>query len=186
MQQYNISKNLSEEDWLTLEPLTKTRTLNNKDFLLLEGDVAKEIYWIKKGMLRSFYYNEKKEEITYCITFENSLMTALTSFISGSPTPENIQAIGQVELLAIHKESVDRLCANSLKWTTFFKQLIEEQFMVLENKLFNIQKYSAKKRYEKLIEEQPQYVQHIPVQYLASYLNVTPRHLSRIRNEVQL
>jgi len=186
MREYITSKKLNEEDWLTLAPSITTRTLHNKDFLLVQGDVAKEIYWIKKGMLRSFYYNEKNEEITYCITFENSLMTALSSFISGLPTPENIQAIGPVELLVIHKDSVDKHCKNSLKWTTFFKQLIEEQFMVLENKLFNIQKYSAKKRYEKLIEEQPQYVQQIPVQYLASYLNITPRHLSRIRREIEL
>jgi len=177
---------MTEADCEALELLTKTKKFKNKEFLIQENSVSKEIVWIKKGMLRSFYYNNKGEEITYCIAFENSLMTALSSFISGTPSQENIQTIGDVELISITKENVDKLCENNLKWTNFFKIMIEEQFIELENQLFNIQRYTAKKRYEKLMSEFPVYVQRIPVQYLATYLNITPRHLSRIRKEINL
>lgn len=186
MKSYLESKNLTAGDWSELELLLIPKRLKNKEYLIQENSVSKELVWIQKGMLRSFYYNDKSEEITYCITFENSLMTALSSFISGSPSQENIQAIGDVELLSISKENVQHLCEESLKWTVFFKSLVEEQFIELENKLFNIQRHDAKKRYQKLITEFPIYVQHIPVQYLASYLNITARHLSRIRKEITL
>jgi len=34
------------------------------------------------------------------------------------------------------------------------------------------------------MKNQPEYIQHIPLQYLASYLGVSQRHLSRIRKEI--
>lgn len=168
-----------------LMPFAKIKVLQDKEFLIQQGCVSKEITWIKKGMLRSFYLSEKNEEITYCFGFEGSLMTALSSYISNSPTQENIQSVGETELLSVQKEVIDKLCVNSLEWTIFFKQLIEDQFIELEDKLFNIQKYSAKTRYLKLLENQPQYIHNIPLQYLATFLNVTPRHLSRIRKEIR-
>ncbi|MNT98592.1 hypothetical protein D3C72_2412100 [compost metagenome] len=59
------------------------------------------------------------------------------------------------------------------------------QYLELEKRLFIFQKDKAKKRYIDLLENQPGYVQKIPLQYLASYLGITPRHLSRLRKEIQ-
>ena len=39
-------------------------------------------------------------------------------------------------------------------------------------------------RYGNLIKNQPEYIQNIPLQYVASYLGITQRHLSRIRKEI--
>ncbi len=187
MKDYFISQHLlTEQEWKELECLTHQKVLQNKEVLIHEGRIAKELVWIEKGMLRSFYLNDKSEEITYCLTFEKSLMTALSSFITGKASEETIQSIGTTHLYSISKESVDQLCHDNLKWTQFFKTLIEEQYIELENKLFSIQKHNAKVRYEKLLKEYPHYIQQVPVNFLATFLNITPRHLSRIRKEVDL
>lgn len=89
-------------------------------------------------------------------------------------------------MYVLYKADVDKLCADSIVWTNFFKQLLEEQFMELEEKLFDIQRLEAKDRYLKLLHNHPHYIQQIPGIYLASFLNVTPRHLSRIRKEAHL
>lgn len=174
------------ELWHTLEPLLTERILENKEMLISEGTVANQIVWIKQGVLRSYFLTEEGEERTYCITFDESMMTAMTSFISGQPTKENIQSIGTTSIYTLPKAEVDRLCENNIQWTMFFKQLLEEQFMELEEKLLDIQRLDAKARYVKLLDKHPHYIQHISGIYLASFLNISTRHLSRIRKEVVL
>ena len=166
------------------EQLLTIRHLQKGDFFISEGKYCKEVAFIKSGILRSFFTPESGEEITYCITFPNALMTAYSSFITAQPTPENIQAIASCELLVIQKTDIDNLSQSSPNWIKFFKIIAEQQYIELEKRLFLFQKEKAKKRYLDLIENQPAYIQQIPLQYLASYLGVTPRHLSRLRKEI--
>jgi hypothetical protein len=62
--------------------------------------------------------------------------------------------------------------------------MAEQQYIELERRFFQFQKNTAAQRYKELLINQPEYVQNIPLQYLASYLGITQRHLSRIRSEV--
>ncbi|MGL5275762.1 Crp/Fnr family transcriptional regulator [Myroides sp.] len=181
-----LSNVMNQELWHTLLPLLHEEVLDNKEMLIREGEIADKIVWIRAGVLRSYFLLEDGQERTYCITFDESMMTAMTSFISKQPSKENIQSIGKTELYVLYKADVDKLCENNIVWTIFFKQLLEEQFMELEEKLFDIQRLEAKERYLKLLQYYPQYIQRIPGIYLASFLNITPRHLSRIRKEAHL
>jgi ribosomal protein L10 len=58
--------------------------------------------------------------------------------------------------------------------------------MELETRFFQLQRDSAAQRYSTLLTNHPDYIQNIPLQYLASYLGITQRHLSRIRKEITL
>ena len=55
---------------------------------------------------------------------------------------------------------------------------------LLKKYCFQLQKNNALQKYELLLKNQPEYIQQIPLQYLASYLGITQRHLSRIRKEI--
>ena len=175
---------LSATELDQLDPLITKRTLKKGDFLIREGKICDEVVFIKKGILRSFYYSDKAEEITYCLTFPGNMMTAFSSFITGNPTEETIQALTDAELVVIKKENLEKLYQKSNAWLKLGKHLSELQYIGLENRIFGYQKYSAKKRYEELLAKQAEFIQNVPVQYLASYLNITPRHLSRLRREI--
>lgn len=175
---------LTNADIHDFQHLGIIKHLQKGDFFISEGKSCKEAAFIKSGILRSFFTPESGEEITYCITFPNTLMTAYSSFITSLPTLENIQAMAPCELLVIQKTDIDQLAKSSISWITFFKIIAEQQYIELEKRLFLFQKEKAKKRYMDLLENQPTYVQQIPLQYLASYLGITPRHLSRLRKEI--
>lgn len=177
---------LTDDELNQLDPYMTKRTLKKGDFLIREGKVCDEVVYISSGILRSFYLSDKGEEITYCLTFEGNMMTAFSSLITGKPTEEAIQALTDVELLAIKKANLDALYESANAWLKVGKYLTELQYVGLENRIFSYQKYSAKKRYEELMAKQPGHVLKIPVQHLASFLNITPRHLSRLRKEISL
>ncbi len=95
-----------------------------------------------------------------------------------------MQAITSAELWTIKKHSIDKLATDSLKWTKYLKMVAEEQYLELEKRVFQLQKETASQRYANLLKNHPEFIQQLPLQYLASYLGITQRHLSRIRSEI--
>jgi CRP-like cAMP-binding protein len=175
---------LTDDEIENLIHLSTKRDLNKTDYFIHEGETCKEVAFVLSGTFRSFYISDKGEEITYCITFPNNLMTAYSSFITGQSTDENIQAITSVELLVIPKNKIDDLAMKNANWVKFLKIVAEQQYIELEKRIFQLQKNNALQRYSDLIKNQPEYIQNIPLQYLASYLGITQRHLSRIRRDI--
>ena len=177
---------LSDKDLQIMEGLPISKTLKKGAFLIQEGKICNEIAFIQSGILRSFYINNEGDEITNCITFEKQLMSAFSSFITQKPTEENIQAIVDTELLILKRSDMEMLYENSSAWQKVGRFLTEMQYVEMEQRTVSFQKQTAKQRYEALIEQQPNYIKFIPLQYLASYLGITPRHLSRLRKEISL
>jgi CRP-like cAMP-binding protein len=164
--------------------LLSSRTLKKSEYFIQEGQTCNQVAFVLSGGLRTYYTSDKGEEITYCITFPNSLITAYSSFLTAQPTQENIQAITKTELLIIQKNKFETLSHQNLNWILFLKIIAEQQYIELEKRIFQLQKSDAKKRYVDLVKNQPEFIQKIPLHYLASYLGITQRHLSRIRKEL--
>ena len=180
-QQFNILTNNEIADFVQNSTL---KVIKKDDFFIRQGEACREVAFIVNGIFRSFYISDKGEEITYCITFPSNLITAYSSFITGSSTSENIQAICDVELLVVPKYIIDDFSNKNPNWVKFLKVIAEQQYIELEKRIFQLQKSNALQRYSDLINNQPEYLRKIPLQYLASYLGITQRHLSRIRKEI--
>jgi CRP-like cAMP-binding protein len=162
---------------------TEVKILSKGDFYSREGDTSNNAAFVVSGILRSFYTSDDGNDFTYCITFPNNFTTAYSSFITGLPTEENIQAITPVEIFVFEKNKIEQLASGNPKWAQFLKTFAEQQYIELEKRIFQLHKYNAAQRYQTLLKNHPEYLQQIPLQYLASYLGVTQRHLSRIRKE---
>lgn len=178
---FNLFSEREIEEFLQLFELRK---VNKNDYFIHEGERCREVAFIKSGIFRSFYLSDDGKDMTYCFRFPNTLMAAYSSFISGSLSKENMQAINDAELLVLKKESMDVIVQDDLNWTKFLKIIAEQEYLELENRFFQLQRDSASQRYAALLENYPDYIQKIPLQYLASYLGITQRHLSRIRKEI--
>ena len=164
--------------------LGKAKSFKKDGFFIREGMVCREVGFVISGTFRSFYYSHKNEEITYCFTFPRTLISAYSSYISGQGTPENIQAITDAEIFAIPKHHIEQLVESKPKWLLFSKIIAEQQYLEMEKRIFTLQKETAEVKYRQLLQEQPEYLQEIPLQFIASYLGITQRHLSRIRKQI--
>lgn len=161
---------------------TRIKYLEKGDFFIRAGEYCQEVGFVEEGICRSFYSSQNKEEVTYCFSFPNNLLAAYSSFISNSPSQENLQALTAMKLCVISKYELDKLIENSSTWLLFAKILAEQQYLELEQRIFLLQREKAIVRYEDLLKKHPTYLQQVPLQYLASYLGISMRHLSRIRN----
>lgn len=175
---------LTEAEISELIELASIRKLKKGDFFIGEGKVCSEVAFIQSGSLRSYYVPESGEEMTYCISFPDTFMTAYSSYLTGNPSLENIQAMTPAELWVISKKDIDSFSEKHVNGLKLQKYIAEQQYMELERRVFLYQQQTAKMRYKELTANYPEFIGQLPVQYLASYLGISPRHLSRLRKEV--
>lgn len=164
--------------------LFEVRKVSKNEYFIQEGEKCREVAFIQSGIFRSFYLSDDGKDMTYCFRFPDTMMAAYSSFISGCLSKESMQAITDAELLILKKEKMDTLVQDDLNWTKFLKIIAEQEYLELEKRFFQLQRDSAAQRYAALLENYPDYIQKIPLQFLASYLGITQRHLSRIRKEI--
>ena len=154
------------------------------DFFVKQDKICKQIAFINKGILRTYYLNEKAEETTSCFCTENNFTTSYKSFILQSPSTLSIQAIEETELLVIDFADLQKLYATSLAWQNVGRAFAEKEYIIMEQYACSLNNETAKEKYLRLLKEQPQIIQKAPVNQIASYLGITTRTLSRIRREI--
>ena len=172
---------LSDNDMVSGLDYFAQKSYRKGDLLIEAGCKCNWIGFVVSGIVRNFYISSKGEEITYCITFPNKFITAYSSFISGEKTFENIHAITDVEMLVIPKEKFTELIKMSHNWLKFSNHFAEQSYILMENRLLALQMQTADYRYSELMSNNPEFIQKVPLKYLASYLGITQRHLSRLR-----
>ena len=158
--------------------------LRKGDFFVKQNKVCRQIAYINKGTLRTFYINDKAEETTSCFCTKNSLTTSYKSFILQQPSNLSIQALEDTELLVIDSEHLQKLYSNSIVWQNIGRAVAEKEYIVMEQYASVLNNETAKEKYLRLLKEQPNVLQKANVEDIASYLGITRRTLSRIRQEI--
>ena len=155
-------------------------SLNRNEFFCRAGRIADRIAYVNKGVLRSYYLVDGKETTTF-FQLPGSMAVALPSFLQLNPSQENIQALEEAELIIIERKDLYQLYENNWKWQQVGRILMEQYYIRLEEHMISLQSESANERYERVAAHSPEVLQSVQLQYIASYLGISPETLSRIR-----
>jgi CRP-like cAMP-binding protein len=162
--------------------VTKTVKHAKGEFLLEEGKVCNYLYFVERGCLRG-YYNLDGKEVTYWFSTEGMFATSFYSFISRKPSYETIRVLEDSSLIAIHFDDLTNLYKGFHEIETLGRLVNERYYLQLEERTYALQFLSAKERYEKMLSNNPTWLQRISLGFLASYLGITQETLSRIRGK---
>lgn len=172
--------NLSE-DTLQGIAISFTKQLKKKgDFLLSQGEVCKNLYFLSEGVSRSFTIKDGND-ITTWFSFKNEFVTSFTSFFPEEPSYESIEMLTDGVVYKISKLQLINIKNQSNKIEGIINHFSQLYTIQLEKRLLILQTYTAKEKYDYIIQHEPHLVQLVPSKYLASYLGVTRETLSRIR-----
>lgn len=149
-----------------------------------EGAIPKHLYFVVKGFMRLFHYNENGDEVTTHINCPPGFLTSYSHFIDQTKADENVECITACELLRITKSNLDRLTGQSAAFKDFSIMVFQQSIAYNENRSKELATLTAEQRYKKLIGNYPGIVHHVPVQYIASFLGMKPESLSRIRKKM--
>lgn len=173
----------SEEELEDVLPLFECKQFKKNEHLVKEGEVCNAITFVESGIFHC-YYTLDSEDITYNLAYPDTMISAYASFITGEVSTESIQAIMPAKVWILEKSKIESLVNQELSWSRFFKILSDNQYVDMERRIFYMRTHTAKERYEFVLEQCPECIQITPLKYLAPFLGVTQRHLSRIRKEI--
>lgn len=161
----------------------KAANFSKGSILEREDKIAQKLYFVKNGFVRSFF-SKDGIDISTQIAGENKFITSFNSFTSGITSKENIQCISNCEVFYITKSDYEILTNESVFWSIFCRQIYERVIIHDEQRTIDFIALSAEKRYLKLLNEQPEIIQNVPIQIIASYIGIKPESLSRIRKKI--
>jgi len=158
-------------------------SLPKNEYLLNEGQVCRQLYFVEKGALRGFY-NLDGKEITHWFGFEKDFVTSFHSFITKEPAVENIQLLEGSILWVISKETLTELFNRHHEIERLVRIVYEKYYIRLEERFVNAQFKTATERYENLLQQTPFILERVPLGCIASYLGISQETLSRIRSKL--
>ncbi|WP_153798462.1 Crp/Fnr family transcriptional regulator [Foetidibacter luteolus] len=162
----------------------RPRAIKEGEYLFRSGNVCRKLYFVVSGVLRIVATNDKGVDVTYYFIGERQLCTLLQSFNQGTTAADSIQACCDTHVLTIGKQDLLEVYTNFPFMVDAVSQA-NQQRMLEKIRLKNAYAgQDAVERYRVFINEQPEIANRVPQSYIASYLNITPQSLSRIRRNV--
>ena len=130
------------------------------------------------------FYNVEGIENTIQFFFSNSFYTDYTSFLTGQPTIENMQALEPCEVVQFRKTDLYKLYNIYPVFDRVGRVMAENAFLSLSKLNKMLTNEEPEQRYLNLLQQRPELVERIPQHYIASYLGIKPESLSRIRKRI--
>ena len=150
---------------------------------LNEGEVAHEIVFVGKGMMRQFYYKNGKD-VTEHFSYEGCVIICIESTLKQEPTRLMAEALEPCTVYLLPYDKFMRLTEISWEINMFYRKILEYSLIVSQVKADSWRFETARERYNMLMHTHPEVIKRAPLSHIASYLLMTPETLSRVRSGI--
>lgn len=158
------------------------RLFRKRQFVLQEGDVCNNIYFVVRGCLRMYTIDDKGSTCVIQFAAENYWINDLGSFYGVKPSKMNIDALEDTVVLQINRDDLISIYKQAPKFDRIFRVLIENAYVQLQERLLQNISSTAEDRYQSFLAIYPHLVNRLPQVQIAGFLGITPEFLSRLRN----
>ena len=150
------------------------------DMILKEGEVCRCIYFIDKGLVRQFYIKHGKE-VTEHLGDDHSVFMCIESLFKEVPTQLQVEALEPCIIYALPKDRLERMALHNVNIQILYRKILEESLILSQVHADLVRFETAQDRYRRMCKLYPQVVLRAPLLFIASYLQMTPETLSRVR-----
>jgi len=178
--------NFSDEVFEDFKNICFIREVKKGEILQDTYTEAKYIYFICKGILRTYYLNEKGQIYTKNIFSENYFSASKVSLITKKDSYLNIDLLEDSTLIYINFEKYKELIKTKIEFKDFYINYLEKNWVIIKEKNeISLILDDAMTRYQNFIEQNPNIQNRIPLHHIANHLGITPTQLSRIRKNIK-
>lgn len=165
----------------TLGSILQPLKFQKGDIILPEGRVCPALYYVQKGMVRQFYYKNKKD-VTEHFSFEGRIVFCIESFLKQEPSRLIVEALENCKVYAIPYNDLHNLMVRNQEIDMLYRKILEHVAISSQEHADSQRFENASERYERLLREKPEIILRAPMVHIASFLQMTPETLSRVRN----
>lgn len=168
-----------------LESILVSQKYAKGEMILKEGEICRQFLYIDKGLVRQFYFKHGKE-VTEHLGQEQTIVMCIESLFKEEPTKLQVEALEPTTVYALPKADLERVAMHNVNIQILYRKILEESLIISQIHADLVRFETAQDRYKKLCKLCPQVVLRAPLVYIASYLQMTPETLSRVRTSTLL
>ena len=124
-----------------------------------------------------------KEHITW-FSFEGEFVGDYPTFLDGRPAQTTIEAMMPSRVLRVTGQQLEQYFDQSMETMKLRAVIAEHILFQFRSRYLDLHCATARERYEQLLQRCPGIVEHLALQDIASFLNVTPKTISKIRKDI--
>lgn len=162
----------------------KTTIAQKNELLIQPGEIARTLYFVKSGLIRSYAIDENGKEITNCFMSQGELVISVDSFFSQKPAQEYIQVLQPAILQSLSWNQLNSYYADFPEANLIGRILIQKYYILCQQRATFIRNSSYQMRYHALIQQYPQIELQASQQQIASFLGVSRETLSRLKSRL--
>ena len=176
---------MTHDELDTLESILVPMKFAKGEMILKEGEICRNIYYIEHGLVRQFYFKNDKE-VTEHLGVDHTIFMCIESLFKEEPTHLQVQAIEPTLLYALPKARLEEVALHNVNIQILYRKILEESLIISQVHADLLRFELAQSRYKRMCKMSPQVVLRAPLVYIASYLQMTPETLSRVRSSTLL
>lgn len=146
-----------------------------------EGEICGAMYYVERGMVRQFYYKNGKD-VTEHFSYEGRIVFCIESFLKQEPSRLMVETLENSVLYAIPYEALHVLMHTNQEILTLYRKILEHALISSQEHADSQRFENASERYLRLLRNKPEIILRAPMVYVASFLQMTPETLSRVRS----
>ncbi len=170
---------------ITISKQLHEASFKKDEYLIKEGSINRDMFFLSRGLVNCFFTDSKGSKKTTLLLKEGDLIAFAESFYTKTPSFYNVQAIEPVEAIRVAYEGLETICKEHPSFERTARMMTMHYNFVLSHQIRDGKVNTVEERYRTLIKSSPELIQRVPVQDLASYLNTTRYHFSRIRQKIR-
>lgn len=173
--------NASDEELNNFLEEAIVKTVKRNTILSQPNVIPNEIFFIKKGIIRILITDNEGSDHTIYFAMENQFVADYTNFIESQPSIYTLQAVEETEMVVLPRSAIEWGYKHLKEGQKMGRLIAEYYFIYHDNRIKNLYVRTPKERYDHITDVYPNIHNRVPQHMIASYLGVTPIHLSRLK-----
>ena len=171
---------MTHDELDTLESILVPMRFKKGQRILSEGETCRHIYYLDRGLIRQFYYKNGRE-VTEHLGADRSIFMCIESLFRQEPTRLQAEALEPSMVFGLPLAELERVALHCVNIQMMFRKILEESLIISQIHADLVRFETAQDRYRRLCKLSPQVILRSPLVHVASYLQMTPETLSRVR-----
>ncbi len=181
----NSFAEIDEVGFKKLEKIASYKTLKKHEIIAKQGEIpSPNVYMLISGIMRAYINTESGKQYNKKLFVPKSFVGPLTGIITKKPSELTYETLTECKVIELNFAIFMDMCKTDIKLSNLYNRVLENIFIEYERRNLELMSIDATQRYLNLRQRIPNIDDLIPQFQIASFLNITPVQLSRVRKKL--
>lgn len=174
---------ITDQELTDLIRRTPSENYRRRQCLSVPETIPQEVFFVESGLVRVCITDQKGTEHSIHFAREGEFICDYSAFMRKEASKYTLQALEDTRVVILPRSAVEWGYANLQEGQKLGRLIAEYYFVYHDNRIKNQYLRSPKERYDGITQVFPNIHNRVPQHMIASYLGITPIHLSRLKKK---